>query len=290
MSNNYLTQGIAAAKAGQSQKARQLLSSAIQQDPNDERGWGWFYNVAANDVERLQCLKEVVRINPNNERAKQLLQALNARQIGTIWENSPQDPRTNPLNQENSKSISAPKATKKKNYSWIFLGGGFLLLIGLMVIILLVIFSTPSNFMTAIAPIQIPPTPTQVPPTSTPVTGSISGMISWQTLGEGNVLVIGVTVKVWDATGNTEIQRTITDSNGKYEADGLPPGKYLVSVYQAASTVGTMIAEKCWVFENVVVNPAQTTKLFMDFSNSATHYYPQCAEGQGSPPSSSTQG
>ena len=33
-------------------------------------------NVAENDTERLRCVKEVLRINPNNSRAKQLLEIL----------------------------------------------------------------------------------------------------------------------------------------------------------------------------------------------------------------------
>jgi tetratricopeptide (TPR) repeat protein len=71
MADDFLTQGIAAVKAGNIHQARQLLDSAIKQNPNDERTWGWFYNVCENDEERLHCLKEILRIVPNNEKAKQ---------------------------------------------------------------------------------------------------------------------------------------------------------------------------------------------------------------------------
>jgi hypothetical protein len=76
MSDESITQGIAAVEAGDKKQARQLLGEAIRNYPNDERSWGWFYNVAENDTERLQCVKEVLRINPNNARAKQLLEEL----------------------------------------------------------------------------------------------------------------------------------------------------------------------------------------------------------------------
>ena len=76
MSDDLITQGIAAVNAGDKKQARQLLGEAISKFPNDERSWGWFYNVTENDTERLKCLKEVLRINPNNARAKQLLEKL----------------------------------------------------------------------------------------------------------------------------------------------------------------------------------------------------------------------
>jgi hypothetical protein len=76
MSDDLITQGIAAIKAGDKEKARKLLSQAIRIFPDDERSWGWFYNVAENDTERLQCVKQVLRINPNNAQAGQLLDKL----------------------------------------------------------------------------------------------------------------------------------------------------------------------------------------------------------------------
>jgi len=71
MPDDLLAQGIAAVKAGNVQQARQLLDSAIRHNPNDERGWGGFYKVAANDEERLKCLKEIIKINPNDQQARQ---------------------------------------------------------------------------------------------------------------------------------------------------------------------------------------------------------------------------
>ncbi len=79
---DYLTQGIAAVKAGKVEEARKLLDTAIRAAPNDERTWGWFYNVCVNDQERKRCLTEVVRINPNNEIAKKKLGELAAQELG----------------------------------------------------------------------------------------------------------------------------------------------------------------------------------------------------------------
>jgi len=72
MAEDYLTQGIAAAKAGNKQNARILLAKAIRSAPNDERTWGWFYTVCENDKERIKCLGEILRINPNHKQARTL--------------------------------------------------------------------------------------------------------------------------------------------------------------------------------------------------------------------------
>jgi hypothetical protein len=76
MSDELIAKGIEAVNSGDNKKARQILGDAMSNYPNDERSWGWFYNVAENDTERLRCVKEVLRINPNNARAKQLLEIL----------------------------------------------------------------------------------------------------------------------------------------------------------------------------------------------------------------------
>ena len=54
--------------------------AAVKQDPNSERAWGWLSNVIDNDKDRIYCLKQVLRINPKNEKANQLFRNLNAKQ------------------------------------------------------------------------------------------------------------------------------------------------------------------------------------------------------------------
>jgi len=76
MDENLLARGIAAVKAGNKQEAHRLLDAATREAPNDERTWGWFYNVCENDGERIHCLRELLRINPNNETATKKLNEL----------------------------------------------------------------------------------------------------------------------------------------------------------------------------------------------------------------------
>jgi tetratricopeptide (TPR) repeat protein len=69
-------QGIAAAKAGQKDQARQLLQQSLRLEPNSEAGWLWLVSVARDQRERLFCLNKLLDINPNNEMALQSLQQL----------------------------------------------------------------------------------------------------------------------------------------------------------------------------------------------------------------------
>jgi tetratricopeptide (TPR) repeat protein len=69
-------QGIAAAKAGQKDQARQLLQQSLRLDPASEAAWLWLTSVARDQRERLFCLNKLLEINPNNEMALQSLQQL----------------------------------------------------------------------------------------------------------------------------------------------------------------------------------------------------------------------
>jgi len=94
--SDLIQQGINAYKSGDREKARKLLIAATKQFPNDERSWGWLYNVCVSDRERIQCLQQILRINPTNEKAKQLLNELTPSEL-------PLEPQPPPL-----QSMQAP--------------------------------------------------------------------------------------------------------------------------------------------------------------------------------------
>lgn len=71
--NDLLQQGISAFKSGDRETARKLFITAVKQNPDSERAWGWMYNVCTNDKERIHCLKQMLRINPKGEKANKLL-------------------------------------------------------------------------------------------------------------------------------------------------------------------------------------------------------------------------
>lgn len=75
MSEN-LKNGITAHKAGDKVTARRLFAQALKEDPNSERAWQWMFNAANNDTERIKCLREILRINPDNDKAQSSLDGL----------------------------------------------------------------------------------------------------------------------------------------------------------------------------------------------------------------------
>ncbi|GAB4412092.1 MAG: hypothetical protein Kow00106_06610 [Anaerolineae bacterium] len=76
--NELLRQGIEAARAGQRAVARALLEQVIQQDERNEKGWFWLAAVTDDLHEKQICLGNVLVINPDNERARRLLEQLEA--------------------------------------------------------------------------------------------------------------------------------------------------------------------------------------------------------------------
>jgi tetratricopeptide (TPR) repeat protein len=76
MTNALLQHGIAALRAGDKAKARQLLAGAIQKEPHNAQAWLWLSGAVNNDKERLECLNRALAIDPNNKSAQRGLAAL----------------------------------------------------------------------------------------------------------------------------------------------------------------------------------------------------------------------
>jgi len=85
----FLQQGIAAARAGRPDIARDILQQAIRLDPQNETTWLWLSSVARDDKERLFCLKQILTINPQNEFALKGLRALGVQTAGPAAPTAP---------------------------------------------------------------------------------------------------------------------------------------------------------------------------------------------------------
>jgi hypothetical protein len=70
MMDNFLQEGIAAAKAGDKPRAFDLLTRASEIPATSEQAWLWLSSVVKDDAERLFCLNSVLWINPANAAAK----------------------------------------------------------------------------------------------------------------------------------------------------------------------------------------------------------------------------
>jgi len=65
-----LRRGIAAAKAGRKQEARQILMSVVEADEHNEQAWLWLSGVVDSLEDRLICVENVLAINPENATAQ----------------------------------------------------------------------------------------------------------------------------------------------------------------------------------------------------------------------------
>jgi hypothetical protein len=72
-----LQEAIAAIKAGDKATGKRILiDEVIRDNPRNEVAWLWMTQVADADEDRLNYLRHVLKINPDNEAAKRGLAAL----------------------------------------------------------------------------------------------------------------------------------------------------------------------------------------------------------------------
>lgn len=74
--SQLLKTAVQAAKAGEREKAHQLLLQIVEQDETNETAWLWLSGTAQTREDRQVCLENVLAINPNNEIAQKGLQKL----------------------------------------------------------------------------------------------------------------------------------------------------------------------------------------------------------------------
>ncbi len=79
--NDLLQQGIAAAKAGQREHARELLIRVVEQDEENALAWLWLSGVVDSLDDREVCLENVLSIEPDNALADKGLQVLRQKKV-----------------------------------------------------------------------------------------------------------------------------------------------------------------------------------------------------------------
>ncbi len=70
-----IKQAESAIKAGDTKHAFELLRQVLAEDPNSERAW-WIMSGLVQRSERANCLEQVLRINPENQFARDALTRL----------------------------------------------------------------------------------------------------------------------------------------------------------------------------------------------------------------------
>ena len=89
--NLWLTDGIAAARAGKRAEARELLLRVVNADENNVRAWLWLSGVVTTLEDREVCLENVLALDPVNEAARRGLARVRA-EIEATPEIEPESP------------------------------------------------------------------------------------------------------------------------------------------------------------------------------------------------------
>ena len=65
-----LQNAISLIKSGHKEEAKSILIQILEEDNQNEKAWIWMSAVVDTDEMRLECLEEVLRINPGNQVAQ----------------------------------------------------------------------------------------------------------------------------------------------------------------------------------------------------------------------------
>lgn len=85
MAMDELTQqGIAALKGGDKARARFLLRSALEHNLDDLQAWMWLSGAVELDDDRLECLQQVMRIDPGNPAAARGIARLTGKDLSEV--------------------------------------------------------------------------------------------------------------------------------------------------------------------------------------------------------------
>jgi tetratricopeptide (TPR) repeat protein len=78
MSDELFSQGQAAFRAGDKEKAKKIFQSIVNRDPLNENAWLWLAGAADANFERALYLERVLAINPGNTAAQRALDKIRA--------------------------------------------------------------------------------------------------------------------------------------------------------------------------------------------------------------------
>lgn len=110
--NDYLQQGILAAKAGDKSRAFDLLTRASEVPATSEKAWLWLSSVVNDDAERLFCLNNVLRINSDNATAQRGAEMLRQKGVFPAVPVYPESQWTAPAQDFTPKQVPSPKPSQ----------------------------------------------------------------------------------------------------------------------------------------------------------------------------------
>jgi hypothetical protein len=131
MSLDKLNQAVRLIKAGNKNDALPILRKIVQSDPNNEMAWLWLYACVNTNPQKIYCLQQALRVNPENQNAQQALAKLSDLSQQNNKER-PSQAKAQNINNGQSKSFGGeirPNRPQKSraNRTLFLFGGAFVL-------------------------------------------------------------------------------------------------------------------------------------------------------------------
>jgi hypothetical protein len=118
--SDFVHQAETAIKSGDTKSAFELLRQTLAEDPDSERAW-WIMSGLVQRSERANCLEQVLRINPENQFARDAL---------THLKTGPSQPEVKPAREIPKPARTAPVTTLPDEFkTWYYTKGSRLYLI-----------------------------------------------------------------------------------------------------------------------------------------------------------------
>ncbi len=118
-----LRQGIAAARAGQREKARALLMRVVEQDEENVTAWLWLSGVVDSLDDREVCLENVLTLDPDNDLARNGLTLLNQKQAHQLRQEGITAAKAGNRERARDILIHAVERDEKDVTAWLWLSG-----------------------------------------------------------------------------------------------------------------------------------------------------------------------
>jgi hypothetical protein len=123
---NRIERAIDAYKEGNLEQARNIILSFLKENPKNELAWTLLYKVSKNKEERIYALKQILEINPENQKARCILEKY---QIN-VEEEKPKRKGTNIIEKRSSQRLKEEKKPSN-NLNLIFLF--FIIILGMII-------------------------------------------------------------------------------------------------------------------------------------------------------------
>lgn|GEM_PF-82479 len=142
--DNRIERAIDAYKEGNLEQARNITLNILKQNPKDELAWTLLYKLSKDKEERIYALKQILEINPENKKARDILEKYQVR----VEESKPKKKLTTIIEK---RSYQEPREENKQSSSLNLLFLFFIIILGMIIgVRLFYLFDLPDTIMSIV--------------------------------------------------------------------------------------------------------------------------------------------